>query len=354
MADKSQQTEKPTPRRLEKAREQGQYPVSREFVAGMQFLAFVAVMGAFSRQWLAGLVEASRFVLNLAFHTEMTPAILFELIQLLTARVALPLLVAGSGLAAVSLLVHLAVTQLGVSLEKLSPDFTRLSPLKRISELPAQNLPQLFQALFLLPIFGYALFVVSNRNLPLFLSLPFQSIDAGLRVVSASIEDLLWKAAGALFVWGAIDLARQRRKWSQSMRMSKQEIRDESKESEGNPQIKSQIRRLQNALRRRQMMKEVPTATAVIVNPTHYAVAIRYRMESMSAPVVVALGKNYVALRIRMKAIESMVPIIENPPLAQGLYKSVDVGQEIPASFYRANAEILAYIYKLTNARRAN
>ena len=136
--------------------------------------------------------------------------------------------------------------------------------------------------------------------------------------------------------------------------MSKQEIRDESKESEGNPQIKSQIRRLQRALLRRQMMKEVATATAVVVNPTHFAVAIRYKMESMSAPVVVAKGKNYLALRIRMRAVENMVPIIENPPLAQALYKSVDVGQEIPASFYRAIAEILAYIYKLQNPRRPN
>ena len=352
MPDKSQQTEKPTPRRLEKAREQGQYPVSREFVAGMQFLAFVVVMGAYSRPWLAGLVEASRFVMNRAFHVEVTPTVLFEMIQLLAARVAFPLLIAGAGLAAVSLLVHLGVTQLGFSLEKLSPDFSRLSPLKKITELPAQNLPQLFQALFLLPVFGYAVYVVAEKNLPLFLSLPFQSLDSGLRAVSASIEDLLWKAAGALFFWGAIDLVRQRRKWSQSMRMSKQEIRDESKESEGNPQIKSQIRRLQRALLRRQMVKEVATATAVVVNPTHFAVAIRYKMESMSAPVVVAKGKNYLALRIRIRAVENMVPIIENPPLAQALYKSVDVGQEIPASFYRAIAEILAYIYKLQNPRR--
>ena len=154
MPDKSQQTEKPTPRRLEKAREQGQYPVSREFVAGMQFLAFVVVMGAYSRPWLAGLVEASRFVMNRAFHVEVTPTVLFEMIQLLAARVAFPLLIAGAGLAAVSLLVHLGVTQLGFSLGKLSPDFSRLSPLKKITELPAQNLPQLFQALFLLPVFG--------------------------------------------------------------------------------------------------------------------------------------------------------------------------------------------------------
>ena len=120
---------------------------------------------------------------------------------------------------------------------------------------------------------------------------------------------------------------------------------------EGNPQIKARIRRLQIAMRRRHMMKDVPTATAVIVNPTHYAVAIRYEMETMSAPVVVAKGKNYLAARIRKIAIENQVPIIENPPLAQALYKSAEVGQEIPAHLYRAVAEILAYVYKLMKGR---
>src|SRR6185369_8460292 len=115
---------------------------------------------------------------------------------------------------------------------------------------------------------------------------------------------------------------------------------------------KAKIRRLQRDRARKQMMKEVPSATAVIVNPTHFAVAIRYNLDSMAAPLVVAKGKNYLALRIKQKAIDNQVPIIENAPLAQALYKSVDVGQEIPPHLYRAVAEILAYIYRLTNIRR--
>jgi flagellar biosynthetic protein FlhB len=133
--------------------------------------------------------------------------------------------------------------------------------------------------------------------------------------------------------------------------MTKQEIREEFKETEGNPQIKQRVRRLQRDLARRHMMKEIPTATAVIVNPTHYAVAIRYSLESMGAPLVVAKGKNYLAARIREKAIAHNVPIVENQPLAQALYKAADVGQEIPAHLYRAVAEVLAYIYKLMNGR---
>ncbi len=133
--------------------------------------------------------------------------------------------------------------------------------------------------------------------------------------------------------------------------MTKQDIRDESKDAEGNPQVKQRIRRIQRDFARRTMMKEVPTATAVIVNPTHYSVAIRYSVESQGAPMVVAKGKNYLARRIRELALEHNVPIVENQPLAQALYKSVDVGQEIPAHLYRAVAEILAYLYRLMNGK---
>jgi flagellar biosynthetic protein FlhB len=163
--------------------------------------------------------------------------------------------------------------------------------------------------------------------------------------------DLFWKAAGLFVVFGAVDLFRQMRRYQRDLRMSRQEIREEMKDVEGNPQIKARIRRLQRERARRQMMKEVPKATAVVVNPTHFAVAIRYQMESMAAPVVVAKGKNYLALRIRQKAVEHEIPVIENPPLAQALYKSVDVGQEIPPHLYRAVAEILAYIFKLMNGK---
>jgi flagellar biosynthetic protein FlhB len=152
-------------------------------------------------------------------------------------------------------------------------------------------------------------------------------------------------------VFGVVDLYRQLQRHMRDLRMSKQEIKDEMKEMEGNLQMKARIRRIQRDRARRQMMKEVPKATAVVVNPTHYAVAIRYQLDSMAAPRVVAKGKNYLALRIREKARENQVPIIENPPLAQALYQSVEVGQEIPPHLYRAVAEILAYIFKLMNGR---
>jgi flagellar biosynthetic protein FlhB len=181
--------------------------------------------------------------------------------------------------------------------------------------------------------------------------LPLQSVASGWGFLGGSLMELFWKASGVFLVFGSVDLVRQLSRYKADLKMSKQEIKEEAKDLEGNPQMKAKIRRLQRDRLRRNMMKDVPKATAVIVNPTHFAVAIRYQVESMAAPLVVAKGKNYLALRIRQKAIENQVPIIENPPLAQALYKSVEVGQEIPPHLYRAVAEILAYIFKLMNGR---
>ena len=193
--------------------------------------------------------------------------------------------------------------------------------------------------------------MVARDRIELFLALPFQSVESGFAVLGMSLMTLFWKAAFVFIVVGAIDLVRQLKRYNTQLKMSKQDVKDEHKEAEGNPLMKGRIRRIQRDRARKQMMKEVPTATAVIVNPTHYAVAIRYSMESNSAPMVVAKGKNYLALRIRQKAVENLVPIIENPVLARALYGSCEPGQEIPAQLYRAVADIPAYIYKLMNGR---
>jgi flagellar biosynthetic protein FlhB len=347
MPDKSRQTEKPTQRKLEKARKEGQFPVSKEFVNGVSFLVFVLLLGSYGRGWLAGLVDTSKIVLHRSFHVELTPIVLRELLYVLGKRLVYPLMIAGGVMVVSSLAVHLMVTRLGFAFNKLAPDFARLNPAKTLANVKRQNLTGFVQALILMPVFSLAVYVIAQDNLPAFMLLPFQAVGSSLKRVTSSVGDLLWKAVYLFMIWGSVDLFRQTKRFQQEMRMSKQEIRDEAKEADGNPQVKQRIRRLQKDALRRRMMSQVPTATAVIVNPTHFAVAIRYHVESMSTPVVVAKGKNYLALRIRQKAIENLVPIVENPPLAQALYASVEVGQEIPANFYRAIAEILAYIYKL-------
>jgi flagellar biosynthesis protein FlhB len=351
MPDKGSQTEKPTQKRLEKARKEGNFPTSKEFCSGVQFLVFVVLLANYGAAWLANLVTTSRLILNQGFKLELTPVTLWQLLYVMAARLATPLMIAGAIIVATGLATHLAVTRLGFSFDKLAPDLKRLNPIKNLANLKNQNPTQFFQALILMPLFSLAVYGIARDNLSLYLQLPFQTIQSGLNRITATTSDLLWKAVYVFLIWGSIDLFRQQRRFQTEMKMSKQDIREESKESDGNPQVKQKIRRLQRDAVRRRMMAQVETATAVIVNPTHFAVAIRYHVEAMSAPVVVAKGKNYLALRIRQRAVESMVPIVENPPLAQALYKSVDVGQQIPANFYRAIAEILAYIYKLRGKR---
>ncbi len=348
MADSGQRTEQATPKRLDKARKEGQFPTARQFVPAVQFLVFVALLEAWGGQWFGELRSIMRQTLAAAFSgrpevVELSRQLLVRLLRLLAPAAGVLLLA--------TLAMQLISTQLGVSLKKLAPNLNRLNPLSRIKELPRQNLPALARAMVMLPLFGLAVYGVIRDNLFTYMALPFQGAESGFRQACGSLGTLLWKASGVFLIFGLVDLLRQRSRYRKDLRMSKQEIRDESKETEGNPQMKARIRRLARERLRHSMMKEVPHATAVIVNPTHYAVALRYALDSMATPVVVAKGKNYLAQRIRQRAMEHQVPIIENPPLAQALYRSVEVGQEIPAHLYRAVAEILAYVYKLMNGR---
>jgi flagellar biosynthetic protein FlhB len=351
MADKSGKTEEPTQRRLEKARTEGQFPAAKEFVSALQFMVFLVLLGSGGARWFAQLRQTTRSLLRLAFRPELKPEDLIHVMWQIFREQILPLVMAGAAVAVATVAFRLVTTRFGISFKKLMPDGARFNPLARLKDLPKQNLPALGQAVLLLPIFLWAVWVVGREKLDVFMALPLQSVESGLNLIASSLMELFWKAAGVFLVVGCVDLARQLKRHKADLRMSKQEIREEMKDVEGNPQMKARIRRLQRDRARRQMMKDVPTATAVVVNPTHFAVAIRYHMDGMAAPMVVAKGKNYLALRIRQKAIEHQVPIIENPPLAQALYKSVEVGQEIPPHLYRAVAEILAYIFKLMNGR---
>jgi len=352
MPDRSGKTEEPTQRRLEKARREGQFAAARELVSAVQFTIFLALTGAGGAAWFAAFRESMRALLRAAFARDLSPADLLHIAWVLFWRHGAPLAAAGLAVAAATLAFRLVTTRFGFSWKKLAPDMARFNPLAKLRELPRQNLSTLAEAAILLPLFLWAVYAVARDQLPVFLLLPLGSVDSGCRFLAASLATLFWKAAGLFLVFGAVDYYRQQRRHRQDLRMSKQEIKEEVKELEGNPQMKARVRRLQRERARRHMMKEVPQATAVIVNPTHYAVALRYSMEEMAAPSVVAKGKNYLARRIREMAVEHQIPIVENPPLAQALYKSVEVGQEIPPHLYRAVAEILAYIFKLMNGRR--
>lgn len=347
MADSSQRTEQPTPRRLEKARKEGQFPASREFVGSITFLTFVWLAHSQATNALSASRKFMKGMLEQAFVAELTPLTVVHWLGRAGWGYLGMLCAAGLGLSALFAGVHLLTTGFGFSGKKLAPDFSRLNPMARLGQMLSQNLSACAQALLLLPAFGWIVWRLAKSNWATYLQLPRMPLEQGLGRVGESLGDLLWKASMLFLVFGAVDLFRQRRRWMGQLRMSKQEIREEQKEVEGNPLIRMRIRRLQREASRRRMMQQVPKATAVIVNPTHYAVAIRYQLSASGAPKVVAKGKNWLALRIREVAVRNQVPVVENAPLARSLYGSVEVGQEIPAHLYQAVAEVLAYIYRL-------
>jgi flagellar biosynthetic protein FlhB len=256
----------------------------------------------------------------------------------------------GLTLTASALGVQLLSTGGGLAFSKIAPDLARLNPASRLLKMPSERLQQFAKSLLVLPLAGWMLWHVVREQSEALLSIDRSAIRAAVTHLFVSLSTALWFAAAVLALVAIVDFAWQRHKLSNLLMMTKQEV-NEHKEAEGNPEIKMRVRRLQRESARRNMMKELPSATAVIVNPTHYSVAIRYHLQTPGAPVVVAKGKNYLALRIRQKAAEHGIPIVENQPLAQALYKSADVGQEIPPHLYRAVAEVLAYLMKLTAGR---
>jgi len=345
MADNK--TEQPTKKRLEKARSEGQFLSARELVGALQFLAAILILGNWLPGWWAQMRTSTVVLFSRAFRSEIGSQEWPVLLRTLFTDTLVPLLMSGLALAALTIGVQFALTKMGFSLKRAAPKFDRFNPVKRLSDLPKQTLPSLVEAVFLLLIIGLSIQSLARDGMPDLLRLPLQNIQVATGQIAANLRMLLWKAGALFLVFGAVDLFRQQKRLNSSLKMSKDEVRREHKEMEGDPQIKARVRRLRRDLVRRRMMQEIPTATAVIVNPTHYAVAIRYDLETMASPVVVAKGKNYLALRIRQRAVESNVPIVENPPLARAMYEGVKVGQAIPAEFYRAVAEILAYIYKI-------
>jgi flagellar biosynthetic protein FlhB len=347
MADKSEKTEQPTQKRVEKARKDGDFVSSREFVGALHFLAAIVILGSWGPAWFSDLQQICRLFVLRAFKREIDAADITQLGWAVAGNVFFPLCSAGALLVLLTLGVQLAITRFGFSFGRLMPKLSKLSPLGKLKNLPKQNLFATLQAAVTLAFCMLALYVIARRNIQEFYMLPLQPLDSGLQRVYSSTLDLLWNAVGVFMVFGCIDLFRQMRKHDGEMRMSRQEIRDEFKEAEGNPAIKARIRRLQRSARRRKMLREVESATAVVVNPTHYAVALRYTVGSTTAPMVVAKGRNHLALHIRRIATSRGIPLIENPPLAQALYKSAALDSEIPPHFYRAVAEVLAYVFQV-------
>ena len=344
MAD-GNKTEKPTPRRLEKAREQGQVARSRDLATTLALLAGVFVIAAglpahiqqWRRLFFVLLDRAAKNDLRLG-----SPALLW-CAELAINWLLLPMATVWTTTVAASFAqggLLFAPAALGLKPERLNP----VGKLKQIFS--TTTLVAMFKSIIPTAVISYLGYGIFKRDWPHILACMSGSAQVISTEISHILLELFWKSGLVLLIWAVVDYITVRQKLEGELKMSREEIREEFKETEGNPHTKSRIRRLQRQARRGRMLKDVQKATVVITNPTHFAVALEYRLD-MVAPVVVAKGRNLLAEQIKSTARWHNIPIMENPPLAQALYRTVEIGQEIPAKLYAAVAEILAFVFKM-------
>jgi flagellar biosynthetic protein FlhB len=343
-------TERPTHRRLKKARDKGQIARSKEVSAAAVLMGVLLVLMYFGKNVIHVLQLEMRSLLKFQTGSDITVPQLSEMIKDIsahTAVVVLPIL-----LTALVCSVFANVIQGGLvfSTESLGIHFEKLNPkngLKRIFS--KAGIMELAKNLVLIT----AIFIISYRvvvkHLPIYPRLVLMDVTR-LFHWTASISSEVFIQVVILFVFLAVvDYGFQKYRFIEQLKMTKKELKEEFKETEGDPITKGRIRRVQRELARRRMMADVPNADVVITNPTHYAVALSYKMDSMDAPKVVAKGVGFLALRIKELAQEHDIPLVENKQLARALYKSVEIGAYIPGNLYKAVAEILAYVYKARN-----
>ena len=352
--DRDQRTEPATPKRIEDARRRGEVPRSRDLTSAAVLLAAGAGLyglgGVVGGQLLAMMRDAFTFSRAEALDESM-PALAFGRAVGEALLICAPLF----GLMLVAaLLAPLAIGGWNFSSEALAPKWERLDPVAGFRRLfSVAGLIELGKSLARFAVVGGAgalvLWVQSDELLalgrePLTLAIGHAMGLAGMALIVLAASMVLIAAVDApLALW-------QHRR---SLRMTRQEVRDELRENEGNPEVRGKIRARQQAVARSRMMQEVPKADVVVTNPTHYAVALRYDESRSRAPVVVAKGRDLVAARIRAVASEHGVPILEAPPLARALHAACDLGEAIPARLYAAVAQVLAYVYQLRAARRS-
>lgn len=340
-------TEAPTPRRRTEARTKGQVARSQDLTSAAILLAAFSglyYLGPTLCQFLIAMIAAALSGESPESLTALRP--LASAMGMELGKQLLPLL---GGLLLVSLIVLLIQVGWLFTWQPLMPSLSKVNPLNGLMRLFSVRSAMMAAINFVKLLFvgGVAYLTLGGSAAAVLsaTSLEFQDII----ILSATlIFELGMKLAAALLVLALIDFLWQRHRHERDLRMTKEEVKDELRSMEGDPQIKRRRRQLQLQLAMQRLRKDVPTADVIVTNPTHYAVAVKYDSDSMEAPRVVAKGADYVALRIRQLASELGIPTVERKPLAKALYETVEVGQYIPEKFYRAVAEILAYIYELT------
>ncbi len=343
-----EKTEDPTQRKLEQSREKGEVARSRELSTFAVLLAGGSTMWFMGSSLTQSMVKLMQNGLTISQDVVYKPELLtprlydFVLDALITfSPVFLALLLA-------ALFSPLLLNGWLFSTESLVPQFSRMNPISGIGRMfSTHSLIELVKAIgkaFL--IGGVASWVIWHHRDDV-MELAAMPVTAAVPVLGSLVGGSYMAIVGAMLLIVAIDVPFQLWEHNKKLKMTKEEVRKESKETEGDPMVKGRIRAMQREMARRRMMSEIPTADVVVTNPTHYSVALKYSNTGLGAPIVVAKGSHLTAQRIREIAAENNVPILEAPPLARALYKNTEIGDSIPEALYTAVAEVLAYVYKL-------
>ncbi len=352
-SEDQERTEQATPKRIEEARRRGDVARSRDLSSAAVLLAAgvgLYLMGGYSG---GALYNMMRTTLTISPEQALHDGYL-------TVAIANAATQAAVGLAPIFGLVILAATLAPLALggwsfstQALAPDFSRMSPTKGLVRMfSMQAVMELVKSLAKFAVVALVTVWVLRRDTAELLQLGSEpSATAIVHAFRVCGKAFIALTAGLLII-AAIDVPLQLWQYAKKLKMTREEIRQELKESEGSPEIKGRIRRTQQEMARRRMMQEVPKADVIVTNPTHFAVALRYDENRMRAPIVIAKGADAIALRIREIAAEHQVPVFEAPPLARALHAHVDIGSEIPQGLYAAVAQVLTYVFQLRAAKR--
>jgi flagellar biosynthetic protein FlhB len=341
-------TEKATPKRRQEVRSQGQVARSIEISTAVALLIGWLVMRVFGERTMEGLRDGLAFSFQNINQPEMTETAVRSLAvqsSFLFGKIMLPIAAALmlAGLAASVLQVGFHITP-----KAITPKLSKINPLTGVQRMfTIRSLGELLKSLLKLFIVGFLCWKVISDHLIALMQLTGGDFRPGMAAIGAVAMELLLKVGLAYVVLAIADYAFQRWQFEKSIKMTKQEIKEEARSQELAPELRSRIRQVQRTLARKRMMQRVPQADVVITNPTHLAVALQYDASKMAAPKVIAKGQRLVAEQIKEIARANGVPLVENKPLAQALYRAVGVDQEIPRELYKATAEVLAFIYRL-------
>ena len=343
-----ERTEEPSQRRLQEARERGQVPRSRELTTFATMIGGSAALTAIGGSLTAHMSQVMRRGMTIDAQALRDPHSMLDHLSEACISALTALLPVFGALIALVLLASLVLGGWNFSGQALIPDFMRLSPmagLKRLFGLHGAS--ELGKAILKLLVVGAVCAAIVSWLFANVLALghmtPRAAVGRGAALLSWAF---VWLSASLALV-AAVDVPLQLFQFKRSLRMTRQELRDESKELDGRPETKQRIRQMQQTLARRRMMHKVPTADVVIVNPTHFAVALKYDPKKMRAPRVLAKGEGLVAANIRRIAEEHRVPVFESPKLARALYRTTDLNKEIPQGLYMAVAQVLSYIFRV-------